>query len=166
MQRPHLKCEICRPATGIAGSHSAEGRVKCRFHRHSTAVPLDGVQNAIRSPLPGYSFPCSTHQSRSDHMRSRDPVRSLPGTATHGAEAILASPVLTDLRVPVLRGTCHRHLASSRQCEADRGHKSLEQRKNEAIQSSNDGWMYGAHGRNTRTNCKGGRSEQENRGHV
>jgi hypothetical protein len=45
--------------------------------------------------------------------------------------------------------------------------KNLEQgRKNESVQNSNDGVLYGAHGRNTRTKRKGGRLDQENRDHV
>jgi hypothetical protein len=40
------------------------------------------------------------------------------------------------------------------------------ERKDEFVQDSNDGVLYGADGRNTRTKCEGGRLEQEKRHHV
>jgi hypothetical protein len=40
------------------------------------------------------------------------------------------------------------------------------EKKDESVQNSNDGVLYGAHGRNTRTKRKGGRLEQEDRDHV
>jgi hypothetical protein len=110
-----------------------------------------------------------------DHIRSNDPGWSvleriaeppgcLPDTdnTRHNATA-----VLKDLGMPLCRASDLPPTTASRRYGAgQQGHKSGAKEKNEAIESSNDGWMYGAHGRNTRTNCKGGRSKQENRGHV